>query len=230
MKKRLIFSLVIALVLIVAGVTAVGAYEGYKVNIKAHVETAIAVDREAWELGTVFPQQTYETTICYGLTDSFIAQYEGNWSTVNYSVYFIPKPVLAGTTVCKPVTIGNDDYYQSILPYLKLQPAGYAIPLDPATFQQTMYGTLVYSSSLFAPGNPCSSIHVIFNAPNFPGYFVPATDPIQGTPVLTEAEFCTAEETICDGGDCEFTTMVPYADLGSDMVIQVTGFGLDSPN
>jgi hypothetical protein len=213
--KKLFFSVILALVLIVSGLTAVAAYEGHVVDVKAHVENAIAVNTNDFDFGTAFPQQLREGDIYVGVTESFTAQ-NLVYSTVTYKLYWEPKP--AEGEICNPVVIDNADYYQNIYPYVALKIDG----TDQAAPFTTVFGLQAGSGDLSSPDDECDTIHFKFLAPVFEGFVYPSTDPGDISGVISANNYCLEPETICG----TYAVMVPHIDLGNNLIIQVTGFGL----
>ena len=85
MKKVLL--LVAAFLVIFSSVAAVSAYEAHQVDIKVHVENAIGlVTDNDLDLDTMFPQETAELDLEWGMSKSFYMQ--DRLSEINYNLYF----------------------------------------------------------------------------------------------------------------------------------------------
>jgi hypothetical protein len=209
-KKVLL--LVSALLIVFSGVAAVSAYEGHLVNVKAHVENAIAVTADHFNFGTVFPEATLETDIFVGLSESFQAQ--DRYSTVHYKVYWERKPVPDGTTVCKPENIGGQDYYQMIRDYVDVTIDGDLladwIDNGKGAYEATNYLGVLNRSDI------CDTINLYIDPPVFDKWYNELTDPRDPSGILGPDVYCEVEETIC--GE---KVMVPHADLGDDLKVQV---------
>ena len=69
------------------------AFEAHVVNVTAHIQNALAVDTEAIEFGTVFPQEYLEKDFEIGLSKSFMTAYaeEGRVQFVDYKIVSKPK-------------------------------------------------------------------------------------------------------------------------------------------
>jgi len=241
MKRKVVFSVIIALVLIVSGVTAVSAYESHLVNVQAHVENALWVNGETFNsaygayaanlnMGTVFPELQKELDVEFGLSNSFVAQYSTGWSTVYYNLYWEPKPVASGGVVADPWVITGNNYYQPIWPYMTVQIG--ASTVQPPVPSASKYATgpipIVTSQSLYAPGNTQQDLHFIFNAPVFDYWYNSTTDPLNPPPggILSYnngSGYTIASETVTCSGTL-FTVPVPNVDLGNNLKIQVIGF------
>ena len=223
MKKVLL--LVSALLIVFSGVAAVSAYEGHLVNIKAHVENALAVETYEWDLGTVFPQEVMEDDLRFGLSESFLEQ--DRVSQVEYKLCWELKPVPADVEVCNPYM---DIYYQPLNPYLvvSLGVDGNDLitgdPTDvPGVGEAVCWaeGTLYNIPELPAEGDICDFVHIAFHVPVFEGYYNEITDeglaPGWNYSMLMVEDYCLVEEEVCG-----FLQDVPHADLGIDLKIQVT--------
>jgi len=209
-KKVLL--LVSALLIVFSGVAAVSAYEGHLVNVKAHVENAIGVTDYEVDFGIVFPEEKLETQIYVGLSESFMAQ--ERYSSVEYLVYWEPKPIPAelSANVCDP---DQNGYYAPIWEYVILEVAGDVLDID--DFIDMGGGLYKYPDSFYLnQGAPCDQIHFIIDPPVFDKWYNVLTDPRTPSGILVEGEYCVVEEMIC--GE---PVMVPHADLGSDLKIQV---------
>ena len=226
MKKVLL--LVSALLIVFSGVAAVSAYEGHLVNIKAHVENAIAVETYEWDLGTWFPQEKLESDLRFGLSESFLDQ--DRVSEVNYKLCWelkdAPVDDAGNITICKPY-MGK--YYQPLNPYLVM-----SLGVDgndfvtgntsaiPGEGQAVCWGEgqLYNVPELPAEGDICDIVHISFSVPVFEGYYNEITDVWPANwafGMIMADDYCLVEETICG-----FTQDVPNADLGIDLKIQVT--------
>jgi len=73
MKKKIVLGLG-ALLVAVAGVAAMSAYEAHVINVTAHIENALAVSAEALDFGTVFPQEELEREFTISLSESFMEE------------------------------------------------------------------------------------------------------------------------------------------------------------
>lgn len=206
MKKVLL--LVSALLIVFSGVAAVSAYEGHMVNVKAHVENAIGVTDYEVDFGTVFPEETLETQIWVGLSESFRAQ--ERYSSVQYRIFWEPKSIGDTANVCDP---NDDGIYAPIWSYIDLEVNG-----DPIDDWIDMGDGLIAANAtyLLTLGFPCDEIHFVIDPPVFEGFYNALTDPRTPSGIIPVEEYCLVVEDIC-GYDVE----VPHADLGNDLKIQV---------
>jgi hypothetical protein len=223
--KKIIF-LAAVLLVVFSGVAAVSAYEGHVIDVKAHVENAIWVNGEALvgniyeanlNYGTVFPEQSREGDIVFGLSNSFVAQ--GNttgsgFSTVQYKLYWEPKPSPAGAVA---------GYYKDIWPYINLALNGTSIPKITASVPIST-PILITSASLFTPSNTNGDLHFTFQAPVFDYWYNSTTDPVSA-PVLSYnsgSGYNIVMETVtCSQYNLTATVPVPNVDLGNNLKIQV---------
>lgn len=236
--KKVIF-IVAALMAVFSGVAAVSAYEGHLVDIKAHVENALGVETDEWDLGTVFPQEIIESDLVFGLSESFLAQEAV--SDVTYKLCWELKPApLDGEgepTICKPLTFEDAAgaltyYYQPLNPYLEILMssdgdgiiAGADTKAVPAEGQAICWGTgemLIIPGTDPLEGDFCDWVHLKFHVPVFEDYYNSITDaglqPDWTYSMIDADDYCLVEETICGK-----TMEVPHADLGINLKIQVT--------
>jgi len=245
-KRKIVFSVIIALVLIVSGVTAVSAYESHLINVQAHVENAMWVNGEVFNstygaytapvnYGILFPEQSKEIDVEVGLSNSFIAQYNvaGGYSTVDFNLYWEPKLVASGVVVVPPWVNGGKTYYQPIWPYMEVDWGANTLQLPTATLGGQTAGyfgniPIATSLSLYATGHEQDSLHFVFHAPVFDYWYNSTTDPI--TPpggVLSYnggSGYNIASETVTCSGTATYTVPVPNVDLGNNLKIQVETF------
>lgn len=73
MKKKIALGLA-AIVVVVGGIAAMSAYEAHVINVTAHIENALAVNAEALDFGTVFPQEYLTRDFTITLSESFMAE------------------------------------------------------------------------------------------------------------------------------------------------------------
>jgi hypothetical protein len=224
--KKIIF-LAAVLLVVFSGVATVSAYEGHVIDVKAHVENALWVQGESLivgptaqnpylvesnlNLGTIFPQQSVETNLVFGLSNSFKAQ--TRTSTVYYKLYWEAKPN-SGTTT-----------FKAIYPYIGLKLDGVNVS-EPAP---GAYPLLITSSSMSIPDDTNDAIHFTFQAPVFDLWYNAATDPVSNPVVLSYnngSGYSIAMETVTctQYAPNTFTVPVPNVDLGNNLKIQVYSF------
>lgn len=214
MKKKLTFSVIIAFILIISGITAVGAWEGHLVDVKAHVENAVGVTPLDVDFGIMFPQEEVEKEVYIGLSESFRAEEQTRYSSVKYYVCWEPKlieghdPILANQPICDP---DEDGYFEPLWPWLQVNAEGdtiYEVPVQGDGYVRIGEGILYKADDI------CDVWHLVFDPPVFAGYYNCVTDPREPSGILED--FCTATENICG-----FDVDVPYMDFGSNMKFQV---------
>jgi hypothetical protein len=244
-KKVLL--LVAAFLVIFSSVAAVSAYEAHKVDIKVHVENAIGVTTgPELNLGTMFPQETVETDIAWGMSRSFYAQ--DRLSEVKYNVYFELKNASEIGDLYDPTGQGpqpryKTDYFMPLNPYMTLVAHGWNM-MGPEVYREKpgVDDPLLIGDGYFKWKNNgldetlCASMDVHIDIPVFDMYYNEDTDegirpgnwgtldPLW-TPTLYYdlGEYILVDEEICKG-----CAEVPHADLGINFKIQVTGFSLHS--
>ena len=226
--KRVIL-IVFALVLVVVGLVSATAFEGHIVDVRAHVENALWVDPYEINYGNfTFPQESIDEYLCIGLTTSFLNANQLRLCDVKYALIWEPKPIAGHQPVpgqqeiCDPDGDGN---FTPIAPFILLttadgsdnqQPYPAWVPANAAG-----WGTL----DKCLPDN-CDTWGLKFDVPVFEGYYNPDTDPMTPSGVLTPDEYCLVEELVgCD--QCpERAVLVPHADLGNILKIQVMGYSI----
>ena len=229
MKKVLL--LVSALLIVFSGVAAVSAYEGHLVDIKAHVENALMVEKEEINIGTAFPQEEVEKTVYVGLSQSFRDQ--EYYSSVKYRLFWEPKLLTHGDPKILPFEDpDNPGYYIPIYPYIYTQVDGVdseIIGTSNASIMEVVPLGIPFWS-LNTSGDECDEIHFAFDPPVFDKWYNAATDAIVTdlpSGVLTDRYYYTTTENITCGDDMWFDD-VPHTDLGSNFKIQVSSiFGAD---
>lgn len=213
--RKIIFVLA-AVLAIFSGVAAVSATEGHLVDIKAHVENAIGVETYDLNFGTVYPEQVFNKTLVFGLTDSYLADTGVN--RLDYFLYWELKPIEDGF-----MDADGDDYFEPMNAFLEVTDGdadlewwGYdqhvvPTPTDPVLF---------CDGQLFRTEDVCDAIDIKFTVPVFDNYYNPLTDPIVDPEpkqlVLADEDYYEEIEEHC-GKDM----VVPKADLGINLKIQV---------
>jgi hypothetical protein len=215
--KKVIF-LVAALMAVFSGIAAVSAYEGHQIDVKAHLENALMVEKYEVDFGIVFPQEKIETQFKVGLSESFMDQ--ERYSTVEYKMYWEPKPIEEG--IMDP---DKDGFFQPIFPYIEVKNDGVVYPN--AAFINKGNGIWeIGAADLDNSADTCDIIHFKLNPPVFDKWYNKATDDLNGnTPsaVLVVPQYYTTVEE----AECGFEAVVPHTDLGSNFKIQVTDIIID---
>jgi len=216
--KKLVFSIIIALVLVISGVTTVAAYEGHEVDVRAHVENAIWTETDDLNFGTVFPEEQKESDFWIGLSQSFLDQTV--YSSVQYSLWWEPKPITDPDSQNPALDADNDTYYENIYPYITLDIDGNT----PSTSgQRSISGVKAAGlGALSTPVDTTDNIHLVLNPPVFDGWYNSVTDPKTPSGVLSleNKDYVVTNETftVADGS---VTVGVPKTDLGNILKIQV---------
>jgi hypothetical protein len=96
MAKKILLTLG-SIVLIVAGVAAVSAFESHVINVTAQIENALRVHSTRYDFGTVFPQEEFTGAKTYtfevGTSDSFCAPDQTRVLNIDYKIVRKPKPL-----------------------------------------------------------------------------------------------------------------------------------------
>jgi len=222
--KKLV--LVAAMLLAVfSGVTAVSAYEGHMVDVKAHVENALMVEKSEVDFGTVFPQEKIETQFAVGLSESFRAQ--TRYSTVEYKMYWEPKLIAGHQGALDP---NGDGKFEAIWPFIAVKVNSVDYPIS--AYVQNANGTiLIGDGDLDIEGNPCDSIHLKLDPPVFDKWYNALTDPRLPSGILTNGVEGTADDQYVvetEEAACGFEAEVPHTDLGNNFKIQVVNIVVDA--
>lgn len=224
--KKVIF-LVAALMAVFSGIAAVSATEGHLVDIKAHVENAIGVETYELSFGTVFPEETVEKQLTFGLSNSFVDKSQTRVSSLDYNLYYELKPIEAGY-----LDPDKDGYFEPLSPFIV------ASDFDPSDGNDTfvtqpvavpgvgaavLLGTGKLGKQIPEPaggpdGDLCDVINFGFNVPVFDKWYNAITDPVAnpGKLIYADNDYTIVKETVCG-----YSVDVPHADLGINLKIQV---------
>jgi hypothetical protein len=185
------------------------AFESHMVDIRAHVENALGISTYSLDFGTVFPEESLTKQINIGLSQSFRDQEV--YSTVEYSVYWEPKPIEGDAA-----DPDNDGYFEPIYPFISLH-AEDDVVFNP--YKAGPSGTIwAGTGKLSLPEDQCDMWQIVLDPPVFDEWYNELTDPREPSGVLKGDQYYTTEETAA----CGFKALVPHADLGSNLTIQVT--------
>ena len=69
------------------------AFEAHVINVKAHIENALAVSPAHIDFGTVFPQEGLDASFTVALSESFMDTSQTRVKDVEYKVVQKPKPI-----------------------------------------------------------------------------------------------------------------------------------------
>ena len=123
MAKKILIGLA-GMLVVVAGVAALSAYEAHVINVTAHIENALSVPTEPIVFGTVFPQEMVTEDFTMGLSASFLAQ--NRVDTVEYKIVQKPK------CICDSTEYTNKE----LCPVGKYAPVDYATDVCPTKYHQ----------------------------------------------------------------------------------------------
>ena len=230
MKKGIL--IVFALMLVVTGLIAAAAFEAHVVDVRAHVENALWVDPLEVNYGNyTFPQESLDEYVCIGLTNSFTNNNQTRLCDVHYALYWEPKPIAGHLPVpgqqeiCDPDGDGN---FTPIAPFIQVQASD--LPVDnvkgpgispPGWVPAAAFGWGTLDKFL---GDTCDTWGLKFDVPVFEGWYNPTTDPATPSGILTPDEFCLVEEWVGCATCPQRMVLVPHADLGNILKIQVLSF------
>ncbi len=249
MKKAVL--IVSALLLIVSGVAAVSAFEAHVVNVKAHVENALIVSRDAdMDFGITFPQDLLEKELYIGLSESFRSTNQTRVSDLEYVLFWTPKLVSEHPGAIDP---DGDGFFEPIYPFIVPGFVSAESPLDgivpgaitpPSSFTScpTPSGYVKWGwGHLDKASDPSDVWHLKFNVPVFDAWWNNGTDPnvnyphiLYSTPGdgdITNEDYIVVSEnftyTYPDGTQVLVEGDVPHADLGNNLKIQVVAYSYD---
>jgi hypothetical protein len=186
MKK--VIMVIAALVLVLSGVAAVSAYEAHIVNVKAHLENAMLVDRVEIDYGTVFPEEWMVETFTVGVSSSFCAIDQTRVNTIDYSVWVEWKP-----ETNRPFAywdgsdwVASTDFYNWIgyFTYVGIDVAPNPLAADltlvgdpPSGVPGTSAKVVIANPVALVKGvHPIATVSVGIDVPVFEGFYNPLTD------------------------------------------------------
>ena len=165
-NKKFLLTLLAGFVFVVS-LPLMAAYESHVINVTAHIENALRIHSNAYDFGTVFPQEYAERVFFVTTSDSFCEPDQRRVLNVDYKIVQKPKPIWEQTEECvtsagkkfedidearKYCHDNPDDLkccYPSLCPYLSKLPrypeAGdVGIPAfhDPSDPASVAYGTI----------------------------------------------------------------------------------------
>ena len=211
--------------MLVSGVAAVSAYEAHIVDVKAHVENALGVPVEM-DFGIVFPQELVENDFKFGLSNSFLDEDQDRVSDLLYGMMWEMKPIEDGY-----VDADNDTYFEPLAPYLTLSDADPTdgndwVTTPPAGWPGTTWTQIAGGelNKTATAGDRCDEWHIRFAVPVFDKWYNATTDPKtpSGILVYDNQDYVIVTENVC-GQD----VLVPHADMGSNLKIQVLEYSYD---
>jgi hypothetical protein len=225
--------ILVALVMMASGVAAVSAYEAHTINVTAHVENAMSVNKDHLEFGTVFPEDWMLDNFSVGTSGSFCAPDQWRVTLIDYSIWVEWKPIPEDANPYPDsVVVGTDgnDYYPWLGDALylgidavdlrpiaaggDLTPVGPVLPPGPQGAIKVMDSSTPLNKNPGPVLNLNDTITVGLDVPVFEGYYNMYTDvPVKqsglSAPTVVILESDTARY-FPDG-----------VDLGVDIKIQV---------
>jgi hypothetical protein len=217
--RKAIF-IVAALVLVLSGVAAVSAYEAHVINVRAHVENAMSVNRYNVDFGTVFPEEWVIEEFIVSTSNSFCADDQLRVTYIEYEIWVEWKPNPAGGYYpwlgdCLYIGIDAVNKWPSTVVGNPgdLVPVGPVLPPGPPGAIKVLAAPLPLHK--LAPYNLNDIITIGLDTPVFEGYYNKYTDPIP-KPSGLDAPTVIILKTDTDRYFPEGVT------LGVDIKIQIT--------
>jgi hypothetical protein len=206
----------LALTMVASGMTAVSAYEAHALNVKAHVENAIALDAYHINYGTVFPQEWLLKEFHVQTSVSFCAQTQTRVNAIDYAIWAEWKENPAGGYY---PWLGDAMYVGVQVPADQKKPVaagGSLVPVGPNPPPGPPGAIHVLDDSLLKPTNNIDLITLGLDVPVFEGYYNELTDAlvnggIKPSGLTRPTVILTGARNVPDG-----------IDLGVDIKIQVT--------
>ena len=181
MKKAIL--IVAALVLVLSGVAAVSAYEAHVINVRAHVENAMSVNRDKIDFGTRFPEEWVIEEFIVGTSNSFCKETQLRVTHIDYSIWVEWKPNPAGGYYpwlgdCLYIGIDAVKKWPSTVVGNPgdLVPVGPVLPPGPPGAIKVLSSTIPLHK--LAPYNLTDTITIGLDTPVFEGYYNKYTDPV----------------------------------------------------
>jgi len=95
--------LLVGILVVIAGVVALSAYEAHVVNVTAHIENALkafTAEGDHISFGTVFPQEYRERRLWITSSESFCAGDQRRVLAIDYKIVQKPKPIWPEPIMC----------------------------------------------------------------------------------------------------------------------------------
>jgi len=210
MKK--LFTIMIALVLIVSGVAAVSAYEAHLINVKAHVENALEVDTTEIDFGTVFPEEWLSQHRTVQLSESAVTELASDLASVDIKLFAEWKPIPQTSPVAYYNWMGYFTYVgwnvnnaASEMELIGEPPAG-----APGTAAVEIAGPYTLTT------DDVNTLYVSIDVPVFEGYYNNLTDPEPKPSGFDDPTYIITKAAWGDKFDPD------GMDFGLDLKVQVT--------
>jgi hypothetical protein len=183
-KVILIFA---AMVLVASGVAAVSAYEAHVINVKAHVENALAVNTTEVNFGTVFPQEWIVVHREIDLSTSAIEELNDDLVAVNFCFFAEWKECDGETGYWLDPQTGMWDggtaNYCNWMPFLYVgynvnDDANQMTPVGPAMAPPPSAQPILACGQLRSGGGN-NKLYIAIDVPVFEGFYNPLTDMLQ---------------------------------------------------
>ncbi len=132
MKKKILLTIG-GMVIVVAGIIGMAAYEAHVINVTAHIENALKVTPNApIAFGTVFPQENFERRLFVTTSESFCQPTQRRVLNIDYKIVQKPK------CICNNQPIGDGFAAAAVDPCPQGQyaPVDYATHLCPAGYHE----------------------------------------------------------------------------------------------
>ncbi len=188
MKKAIL--ILTALVMMASGVAAVSAYEAHIVNVTAHVENAMSVQKDHLTFGTVFPEEWLTDNFTVGVSGSFCSPDQQKAYAIDYAIWVEwklgnPDPAVVGSDNNSYYPWLGDALYIGIFEDATTVPASINATaltwVGPAPSPGPPGATWLMNSPKplrkWDPKNLNDMIVVGLDVPVFEGFYNPLTDP-----------------------------------------------------
>ena len=212
-----------ALLVTLSGVAMVSAYEAHVINVTAHVENALFVDRTPLSFGTVFPEEWFIKEIYLTTSSSFCATEQQTRHRIHYSIHagwkaihgtdpveyyhWLGEALYVGVDVTdpRPESLGGQLVNVGAPPASKpgTKPTGVSAIIDKRS-----------------AGNQWDYIMVALDVPVFEGYWNEHTDVATKPSGLDGPTYVIPE--FLPGGAPNPAWNPDGTDLGLDIIIQIT--------
>ena len=207
----------------VSGVAAVSAFEGHAVNVRAHVENAMWVEKTEIDFGVVFPEQQIQDDVWIGLSQSFLDQ--ERYSSVQYEVWWEPKDINDPDPQNPALDPDDDGFYEPIYPFILLTCSGdTGMPTQARIDAMASENVTPAGAGLLSkPDDLIDNWHIVFSPPAFDCAVNSITDPTtpSGILILADLDYEMVDEEFDVGETDNITVGVPHADLGNNLKFQV---------
>jgi len=220
-----------ALMMVVSGVASVSAYEAHLINVTAHVENAMQVNKDHIQLGTVFPEEWVLNEFIVGVSGSFCDEFQWRVTKIDYAIFAEWKPVYGTANPVEYYPWLGDALYigidavdlRPIAAGGDLTPVGPTLPSGPPGTSAIfiMQSSLGLDKNVGPALNLNDTITIGLDVPVFEGYYNALTDMLQadGTYLLKPSGLSAPTVVILESDTARY--FPDGVTLGVDLKIQV---------